>query len=87
MTKKLPDAYITLDQFRQLASRFQAKTNFIKHKLETYLDVDESSRRLLVEDVIILLDAPADSFISQEDMSKPLGPHCEQRDFFDKELC
>lgn len=87
MTKKNPDAYITLDQFRQLAGRFQAKIDFIKTKLAKYNLVEDSCRLDFISDVISLLDTPCDHFLSKEDMSKPLAHHCEQLDFFDKAVC
>lgn len=80
-------AYMTLDQFTRLASRFQAKIDFIKYKLNKYESTDESYRTDLIRDVMALLDKPCDAFISDLDMQRPFAGKCEQVDFFDKELC
>lgn len=85
--KNNASAYMTLDQFTRLASRFQAKIDFIKYKLSQYKDCEEHLKPVVVDDVLQLLDKPCDAFISDLDMQRPLAGKCEQVDFFDKELC
>lgn len=99
MAKSSPETYITLDQFKVLASRIKAKENFIKSKVESWQKLcqgyaedfgdgyDWSEARF--SELLDMLSKPADFYVlcSHVDMSDPYAVKPSQLDLFGEEFC
>lgn len=99
MAKSSPEIYITLDQFKVLASRIKAKENFIKSKVESWqkfchdyvesfgYGYDWSEARF--SELLDMLSKPADFYVlsSDVDMSEPSVVKPSQLDLFGEEFC
>lgn len=94
--KKQPEIYITLDQFKVLASRIKAKENWLRHIIDKYKPdssdpcvVNDSYLNAVFAELLGALDKPADFFVlsSDVDMSRPSVVMPSQLDLFGEEFC
>lgn len=88
------DVFITLEQFKALASRIQAKENYLRESLEKLLlndTLDSTQCSLRLRDKLFTLyedmKRPADCFLGGYEMSNPSRPAPSQLDLFGEEFC
>lgn len=90
------DVFITLDQFKVLASRIKAKESYLSDSLEKLLlndTLDSTQCSLRLRDKLCTLfedmKRPADSFfaVCKMDMQNPLVHQPTQMELFGEDLC